>query len=72
MQVKMCDLTEFEKGQIVGASMAGASVTKMHCWVSRKLPCQRPSRNSRSGEKLPATGVILAGLPNLPTETDVH
>ena len=24
----MCDLTEFEKGQIIGARMAGASVTK--------------------------------------------
>ena len=35
----MRDLTDFEKGQIVGTRMAGASITKTaELWVFRELP----------------------------------
>ena len=66
----MPELTEFEKGQIVGTRMAGASVTK----AAELLGFSRAtiSRNSRSTEKPPATRVISAEPPNLPTEAELH
>ena len=74
ISVKMLDLTESENGKLLEL-VYGRSLSHQNsrtAWFFRVLPCQGPRRNSRSKENPPTTGVILARLPNLQTETDVH
>ena len=69
----MRDLTEFEKRQIVGARMAGASVTKTTELLSfSRATISRTIKEFNKHGKTSATGVILARLPNLPAETDMN
>ena len=50
----MHDLTDFEKGQIVGAHMAGALITKTAEILGfRQLPYQGPRQNSKNTARLP-------------------
>ena len=66
-------LTELRKGQIIGARMAGASVTKAAELLGfSRATISRAMTKSRSTEKPPATEVVPVGLPNVPTETDVY
>ena len=56
------------KEQIVGARMAGASVTKTAEQLSfSSATMSRTTTEFKNTEKPPATGVIPAGLPSSPT-----
>ena len=68
----MSDITEFKKRQIVGARMAGASVTKIAELLGfSRAPTKTMAEFKKHGRP-PATRVIPAGLSNLPTEIDVY
>ena len=67
----MCDLTDFEKGQIVGAHMAGASITKttellgfLRATISRMMTqFQKHGKTSknRSNSGCPPSSLIEIG-----------
>ena len=61
----MRDLTDFEKGKIVGARMAGASITKtaeILGFSRATLPYQGPCQNSKNTARPLTIGAALVGL----------
>ena len=53
--------------------MAGASVTKtVELLGFQRTTISKTMTEFKKHENLAATEVIYAGLPNLPTDTDVH
>jgi len=59
----MHDLTDFEKGQIIGARMAGASITKTAELLGfSRATISRTCQNSKNTARPPTIGAALVGL----------